>query len=84
LPEGFVSSREAALALGVSVDTVRRMKRDGRIVAVRDARNWRLVPVSEIEPLSGRPVRKFYVTAAITRDSVQELGLAPRSAGGDR
>lgn len=79
-----MSSREAALALGVSVDTVRRMKRDGRIVAVRDARNWRLVPVSEIEPLSGRPVRKFYVTAAITRDSVQELGLAPRSAGGDR
>lgn len=106
-----MSSREAALALGVSVDTVRRMGRDGRIVTVRDARNWRLVPVSEIERLSGRPVRKrqqtrtsarnhlsgivrsieisgvmalveleagpFYVTAAITRDSVQELGLAP-------
>jgi molybdopterin-binding protein len=106
-----LSLGEAAVALGVSVDTLRRWDRSGRIHTERDERNHRLVPVSEIERLSthaprhrtGTPrsarnrftgvVRSvetdgvmalveleagpFLVTAAITRDSIEELGLAP-------
>src|SRR5438034_573941 len=42
---------EAARLLGVSVDTVRRWDRQGRIRTRRDTANRRLVPVSEIERL---------------------------------
>jgi molybdopterin-binding protein len=102
---------EAAAALGVSADTLRRWDRAGRLRTVRDARNRRLVPRKEVERLSARPRRHrtgaslsarnrftgvvrsvevdgvmalveleagpFLVTAAITRDSVEEMGLAP-------
>lgn len=105
---------EAARALGVSPDTVRRWARDGRIAVRRDERNRRLVPRREIERLSQRPERHrtgaplsarnrfpgtvvsvevdgvmalveleagpFRVTAAVTRDAVEELGLAPGQA----
>jgi molybdopterin-binding protein len=107
---GELSLGEAASALGVSTDTLRRWDRKGQIQTKRDARNRRLVPVSEIVRLSQRPVRHrtgtersarnrfagvvrsvesdgvmalveleagpFLITAAITRDSVEELGLA--------
>jgi molybdopterin-binding protein len=102
---------EAARALGVSADTLRRWDRDGKLRTVRDSRNRRLVPADEVERLSTTPRRHgtgdtlsarnrfpgivtsvevdgvmalveieagpFRVTAAITRDSVEELGLAP-------
>ena len=105
-----LSLGEAATALGVSVDTLRRWDRNGRIKTKRDERNRRLVPASEIRRLSDRPERHrtgtersarnrfagvvrsveadgvmalveleagpFLVTAAITRDSIEELGLA--------
>ncbi len=105
-----LSLGEAAAALGVSVDTLRRWDRKGRITTTRDSRNRRLVPTSEVQRLSTRPARHrtgtersarnrftgvvrsvecdgvmalveleagpFLVTAAITRDSVEELGLA--------
>jgi molybdopterin-binding protein len=105
-----LSLGEAASALGVSVDTLRRWDRSGRIKTKRDERNRRLVPASEIRRLSDRPERHrtgtersarnrfpgvvrsveadgvmalveieagpFLVTAAITRDSIEELGLA--------
>jgi molybdopterin-binding protein len=104
-----LSLGEAAAAIGVSVDTLRRWDRKGQIRTTRDARNRRLVPESEIKRLTARPVRHrtgtersarnrftgvvrsvecdgvmalveleagpFLVTAAITRDSVEELGL---------
>jgi molybdopterin-binding protein len=106
-----LSLGEAAVALGVSVDTLRRWDRAGRIRTERDERNRRLVPVAEIERLSTHEARHrtgtprsarnrftgiirsvesdgvmalveleagpFLVTAAITRDSIEELGLAP-------
>jgi molybdopterin-binding protein len=102
---------EAAKAIGVSADTLRRWDRSGKLRTVRDARNRRLVPSAEVERLTAHPRRHeagdrvsarnrfpgvvrsvevdgvmalveieagpFLVTAAITRDSVQELGLAP-------
>ena len=105
-----LSLGEAASALGVSVDTLRRWDRSGRIKTKRDERNRRLVPASEIRRLSERPERHrtgtersarnrfagvvrsveadgvmalveieagpFLVTAAITRDAIEELGLA--------
>ena len=106
-----VSLGDAARALGVSVDTLRRWDRAGRLRTVRDDRNRRRVPRSEIERLSVRPRRHssgaalsarnrfdgvvisvevdgvmalveieagpFRVTAAVTRDSVEDLGLVP-------
>jgi molybdopterin-binding protein len=101
---------QAARALGVSVDTLRRWDRSGKLRTVRDERNRRRVPASEVERLSAHPERHrtgdalsarnrfpgvvrsvevdgvmalveieagpHRVTAAITRDSVEELGLA--------
>jgi molybdopterin-binding protein len=106
-----LSLGEAAAALGVSLDTLRRWDRAGRLQTVRDSRNHRLVPATEISRLSGRSSRHrtgtprsarnrftgvvrsvesdgvmalveleagpFLVTAAITRDSIDELGLVP-------
>ena len=105
-----LSLGEAATALGVSVDTLRRWDRSGRIITKRDERNRRLVPASEIRRLTERPERHrtgtersarnrfagvvrsveadgvmalveleagpFLITAAITRDAIEELGLA--------
>jgi molybdopterin-binding protein len=105
-----LSLGQAAAALGVSVDTLRRWDRHGRIKTNRDERNRRLVPASEIRRLSERPERhrtgtqrsarnrfagvvrsveadgvialveleagEFLITAAITRDAIEELGLA--------
>ena len=102
---------EAAQAIGVSADTLRRWDRSGKLRTVRDERNRRRVPEAEVERLSGRPRRHaagdglsarnrfagvvrsvevdgvmalveieagpFLVTAAVTRDAVEELGLAP-------
>jgi molybdopterin-binding protein len=101
---------EAARAIGVSVDTLRRWDRSGKLRTVRDERNRRRVPASEVARLSKHPERHrtgdplsarnrfpgvvrsvevdgvmalveieagpHRVTAAITRDSVEELGLA--------
>ena len=44
---------EAARALGISLDTLRRWDRTGRIRTERDAANRRIVPASEIERLKG-------------------------------
>jgi molybdopterin-binding protein len=100
---------EAAKALGVSADTLRRWDRAGRLHTHRDERNRRRVALSEIERLREQPARHrtqhtlsarnrfpgivrsvevdgvmalveieagpHRVTAAITRDAVQELGL---------
>src|SRR5881392_1381854 len=50
--EVFTAS-EAARALGISLDTLRRWDRAGRIRTERDRANRRLVPLSEIERLQG-------------------------------
>jgi molybdopterin-binding protein len=102
---------EAARALGVSVDTLRRWDRDGKIRTVRDDRNRRRVPGSEVDRLRPSPERAaphdglsarnrfpgivrsvevdgvmalveieagpHRITAAVTRDAVDDLGLVP-------
>jgi molybdopterin-binding protein len=102
---------DAARALGVSADTLRRWERAGRLRTTRDAANRRRVSREEVERLGARPSREatgdtlsarnrfpgivrsveidgvmalveieagpHRVTAAITRDAVEELGLAP-------
>jgi molybdopterin-binding protein len=53
--ERLLKAGDAAHALGISLDTLRRWDRDGRIRCVRDASNRRMVPMSEIERLRGGP-----------------------------
>lgn len=108
-PSKDLSLGEAAKQLGVSLDTLRRWDRDGKLETSRDASNRRRVPVGEVERLRGSPERHrtgtgasprnrftgkvvsveadgvmalveiesgpHRITAAITRDSVEELGL---------
>ena len=109
MPRQRLSLGDAARELGVSVDTLRRWDRAGKIRTVRDERNRRLVPAAELERLRSRPRRHatgeslsarnrfpgvvrsvevdgvmglveieaggFRITAAITRDAIEELGL---------
>lgn len=108
MPRQAVGLGEAARVLGVSVDTLRRWDRAGKLRVGRDASNRRVVEAIEIERLRGgegsealsarnrfrgvvrsvevdgllarveidvtEPAR---VVAIITRESVEELGLAP-------
>jgi molybdopterin-binding protein len=53
MPRQSYSAAQAARALGISVDTLRRWDRDGKIRVERDAANRRVVPVGEVERLRG-------------------------------
>jgi molybdopterin-binding protein len=106
-----ISLGEAAKAIGVSVDTLRRWDRAGKLETHRDDRGRRRVSAEEVQRLRSSPreqrtggvlsarnrfpgvVRSvevdgllalveieagpFRVVAAVTRDAVEELGLAP-------
>jgi molybdopterin-binding protein len=53
VPKQLYSSKEAAAALGISVDTLRRWDKSGRLRVERDASNRRVVPAGEIDRLRG-------------------------------
>ncbi|MDX6440222.1 MAG: hypothetical protein QOF45_2805 [Gaiellaceae bacterium] len=53
MPRQALSAAEAARALGISVETLRRWDRDGKIRVERDSANRRVVPASEVERLRG-------------------------------
>lgn len=53
MPRRVLSAGEAARLLGISLDTLRRWDRQGRIRTQRDAANRRVVPASEVERLRG-------------------------------
>jgi molybdopterin-binding protein len=53
MPKQMLTAAEAARALGVSLDTLRRWDRAGKIRVERDAANRRVVPAAEIERLKG-------------------------------
>lgn len=110
MPSPDLSLGEAAHELGVSVDTLRRWDRAGKLFTSRDERGRRRVSRAEIERLRSSPRRHrtgetlsarnrfpgivtsvevdgvmalveleagpFRITAAVTKDSVEELGLA--------
>jgi molybdopterin-binding protein len=54
MPRQAVPAAEAARRLGISLDTLRRWDRSGKIRTRRDAANRRVVPASELDRLSGR------------------------------
>lgn len=47
------SAAEAARALGISIDTLRRWDHSGKIVVERDGANHRIVAAAEVERLRG-------------------------------
>src|SRR5919202_76925 len=49
----YLGATEAARRLGISLDTLRRWDRAGKIAVERDAANRRVVPLSEVERLAG-------------------------------
>ena len=53
MPKQHYTASEAASALGISIDTLRRWDRAGRIRVSRDARNRRVVSAKEIDRLRG-------------------------------
>lgn len=53
MPRQTLSAAEAARALGISVDTLRRWDRDGKIAVERDSANRRVVSAAEVERLRG-------------------------------
>ena len=59
MPRQFYTASEAAKRLGISLDTLRRWDRDGRIKTTRDRGNRRLVSVKEIERLRGDSAADF-------------------------
>jgi molybdopterin-binding protein len=109
--ESTLTLGEAASAIGVSIDTLRRWERAGKLQTRRDERNRRTVSAEEVRRHTRHPERHrtgapasarnrfagtvrsvevdgvmalveleagpFLMTAAITRDSVDELRLAP-------
>jgi len=55
MAKDFYTATEAAKTLGISLDTLRRWDREGRIHTERDGGNRRRVPASEIARLRGDP-----------------------------
>jgi len=53
MPKQNLTAAEAARALGISLDTLRRWDRAGKIRVERDPANRRVVPASEVERLRG-------------------------------
>ena len=53
MPRQTLSAAEAARALGISVDTLRRWDRSGKLRVERDSANRRVVAVTEVKRLRG-------------------------------
>jgi molybdopterin-binding protein len=53
MPKELYSAGEAAAALGISLDTLRRWDKTGRMRVERDASNRRVVSAAEIDRLRG-------------------------------
>jgi molybdopterin-binding protein len=108
MPRQTLTAAQAARALGISLDTLRRWDREGKLRVERDAANRRVVPLAEVERLrtddgtEGLTARNRFrgivrsvevdgllarveidvteparVVAIVTRESVEELALAP-------
>ena len=63
MPRQYYSAGEAARTLGISLDTLRRWDREGRIKTKRDRGNRRIVPAQEIDRLRGAPAGEHQMSA---------------------
>src|SRR5438093_3367488 len=54
MPKQTLSAAEAARALGISLDTLRRWDRAGKIRVGRDSANRRVVSAAEVERVRGK------------------------------
>ena len=108
MPREFYTASEAAQTLGISLDTLRRWDRQGRIKTTRDSSNRRIVTAREIDRLRGDDTKRHMsarnrfsgivrevkvdgliaqvemvvtepatLTAIVTADAVEELGIKP-------
>jgi molybdopterin-binding protein len=68
------SAGEAARRLGISLDTLRRWDRQGRIRTRRDQANRRIVPASEIDRLRGGQAHELSARNRLT-GTVREVKL---------
>ena len=59
MPRQFYTAGEAAKRLGISLDTLRRWDRDGRIKTSRDSGNRRIVSAKEVDRLRGDGTTHF-------------------------
>jgi molybdopterin-binding protein len=59
VPRQLYAASEAAKRLGISLDTLRRWDREGRIKTTRDSGNRRLVSAKEIDRLRGERGEHF-------------------------
>jgi molybdopterin-binding protein len=59
VPRQLYAASEAAKRLGISLDTLRRWDREGRIKTTRDSGNRRLVSATEIDRLRGERGEPF-------------------------
>ncbi len=55
MPRQILTAAEAARALGISIDTLRRWGRSGKIAVERDDANRRVVAATEVERLRRPP-----------------------------
>jgi molybdopterin-binding protein len=69
----FYTAAEAAKLLGISLDTLRRWDRDGRIETMRDRGNRRLVAASEVRRLRGDGDGAHLSARNRLRGTVQEV-----------
>jgi len=67
------SAREAAQALGISLDTLRRWDRDGRIRTRRDKANRRVVTAREIARVRGGDETQHMSARNRLRGTVREV-----------
>jgi len=73
--KAYYTASEAARALGISLDTLRRWDREGRIRTRRDPANRRLVSAAEIERLRGSPEPVVLSARNHLRGTVQEVQI---------
>ena len=73
MPKRAYSATEAARELGISVDTLRRWDREGRIRTKRDSANRRVVALEEIERLRGEAGAQHMSARNRLRGTVTEV-----------
>lgn len=73
MPKQTLSASDAARTLGISLDTLRRWDRGGRIKTERDAANRRRVPKTEIDRLLGHDVHRELSARNRFRGVVREV-----------